>query len=82
MEFSRAMLRAYFCTMDASMDMSIEGTVGTAVVLQQSNAMAEAQNSLVRKVLDNQAETIASLMNSIPQLATSGMVGTQLHTTA
>ncbi|OWT75652.1 MULTISPECIES: hypothetical protein [unclassified Achromobacter] len=62
---------------------SIEATVGAAVGLQQANAMAEAQNSLVRKVLDNQADLITSLVDSaIPQLSSYGMVGTQLHVTA
>lgn len=62
---------------------SIEATVGAAVGLKQANAMAEAQNSLVRKVLDNQADLITSLVDSaIPQLSSYGMVGTQLHVTA
>lgn len=63
--------------------MSIEATVGAAVGLQQANAMQEAQNVLLRKVLDNQAQTIVSLLGSVaPQLSTYGMVGTQLHVTA
>ncbi|WP_233234205.1 hypothetical protein [Bordetella sp. LUAb4] len=62
---------------------SIEATVGAAVGLQQATAMAEAQNSLARKVLDNQADLITSLVDSaIPQLSSYGMVGTQLHVTA
>ncbi|OWT76313.1 hypothetical protein CEY05_14470 [Achromobacter sp. HZ34] len=70
--------------MHKGLDMdSIEATVGAAVGLQQANAMAEAQNSLVRKVLDNQADLITSLVDSaIPQLSSYGMVGTQLHVTA
>jgi hypothetical protein len=64
-------------------NMSIEGTVGAAVGLQQANAMQDAQNVLLRKVLDNQAQAVLSLVNSAtPQLATSGMVGTQVHVTA
>ena len=64
---------------------SIEGTVGLAVGLKQGNAMQDAQNVLLRKTLDSQAETIVSLISSVtatPQLSTSGMVGTQLHVTA
>jgi hypothetical protein len=65
------------------MDMSIEATVGAAVGLQQANAMQEAQNTLLRKTLDSQAQTIVSLISSVaPQLATHGTVGTQLHVTA
>ncbi|ARP85366.1 putative motility protein [Bordetella genomosp. 9] len=64
-------------------NMSIEGTVAAAVGLQQANAMQDAQNVLLRKVLDNQAQTIVSLIGSVaPQLATSGMVGTRIHVTA
>uniref|UniRef100_UPI0039F088B5 hypothetical protein n=1 Tax=Bordetella sputigena TaxID=1416810 RepID=UPI0039F088B5 len=68
-----------------SMDnMSIEGTVATAVGLQQANAMQEAQNVLLRRVLDNQAQAITSLLDAatVPQLSTYGMVGTQIHVTA
>ncbi|MGB3277173.1 MAG: hypothetical protein WBA82_13385 [Castellaniella sp.] len=64
---------------------SIEGAVGAAVGLQQAIAMQEKDNLLLRKVLDGQANTILSLVNSvpsIPQLATSGSVGTLLHVTA
>ena len=67
------------------MSNSIEGTVGTAVALQQANVMQQKDNLLLRKVLDGQANTIVNLVNSVPsapQLATSGMVGTLLHTTA
>ena len=67
------------------MSNSIEGTVGTAVGLQQANMMQEKDNLLLRKVLDNQANTIMSLVNSVPsapQLANGGMVGTLLHVTA
>ncbi|HTK00647.1 MAG TPA: hypothetical protein VL522_13550 [Bordetella sp.] len=63
---------------------SIEATVGLAVGLQQGNAMQDAQNVLLRKTLDSQADTIVSLISSVtaPQLSTYGMVGTQLHVTA
>lgn len=64
-------------------NMSIEATVGAAVGLQQANAMQDAQNVLLRKALDNQAQTIATLIGSVtPQLSTYGMVGTQVHVTA
>jgi hypothetical protein len=63
--------------------MSIEATVGVAVGLQQANAMQDAQNVLLRKTLDNQAQTIVSLISSVaPQLATEGTVGTRLHVVA
>ncbi|CDM26028.1 hypothetical protein BN940_17986 [Castellaniella defragrans 65Phen] len=64
---------------------SIEGTVAAATGLQNWNMMQEKDNLLLRKVLDGQANTILSLVNSVPtapQLANGGMVGTLLHTTA
>ena len=54
-------------------------------MMQNWNMMQEKDNLLLRKVLDGQSNTILSLINSVPsvpQLATSGMVGTLLHTTA
>lgn len=64
---------------------SVESLVGAATGLQNYSQMQEKQNVLLRKVLDGQANTVMSLINSVPsapQLATSGMVGTQLHVTA
>ncbi|MGB6241025.1 MAG: hypothetical protein WBF69_00925 [Castellaniella sp.] len=64
---------------------SVESAVAAASGLQNWAMMQENQNLLLRKVLDGQSNTILSLVNSvpsIPQLATSGSVGTLLHTTA
>ncbi len=63
---------------------SIEGAVGASLAIQNWNMIQEKDNMLLRKVLDGQANNILSLVNSAtgPQaLATSGMVGTQLHVT-
>lgn len=64
------------------MDMSVESTVSAALSLTGFNAAQEQQNVLLRKVLDNQAQAIASIMDSMPKLAAVGSVGTQLHVTA
>ena len=64
------------------MDMSVESAVSAALSLQGYSAAQEQQNVLLRKVLDNQAQAIASIMDSMPRLATFGPVGTQLHVTA
>lgn len=64
---------------------SIEGTVGAALSLQHWNAVQEKDNLLLRKVLDNQADSVLSLINSAtgPQpLAQGGMVGINIHVTA
>lgn len=64
---------------------SVGSLVGAATGLQNYAQLQDNQNVLLRKVLDGQSNTIMSLINSVPsvpQLATSGMVGTQLHVTA
>lgn len=66
---------------------SIEGTVNAALALKNWTQIQEKDNALLKKVLDNQANTIASLIDSVPTtgpqpLATSGSVGTKIHVTA
>ncbi|WP_323011911.1 hypothetical protein [Castellaniella sp.] len=67
------------------MSESVQSAVAAASGLQNWTMMQEKQNLLLNKVLDSQANTILSLVNSVPstpQLASSGSVGTLLHTTA
>ena len=64
------------------MEISAESTVSVAQNLQTATLFQEKQNVLLRKTLDNQAQTIMSLVDSVPQLATSGSVGTRLHAIA
>ncbi|HEY9571671.1 MAG TPA: hypothetical protein VIR76_00960 [Pusillimonas sp.] len=64
------------------MDMSVESAVSAALSLQGLNAAQQQQNVLLRNVLDNQAQTIANIMDSMPKLATFGPVGTKLHVIA
>ncbi|MBV2180751.1 MAG: hypothetical protein KUL86_05890 [Castellaniella sp.] len=67
------------------MSSSVESLVGAATGLQNYAQLQDNQNVLLRKVLDNQSNTVMSLINSVPsapKLASSGMVGTQLHVTA
>lgn len=67
------------------MSESVESAVAAASGLQNWAMMQESQNTLLKKVLENQSDTILSLVNSVPsapQLANSGSVGTLLHTTA
>lgn len=64
---------------------SVTAAVAQAVGLQNANTQQDAQNSLLKKTLDTQKDTITSLIQGAtgPQkLADSGVVGTQLHTTA
>ncbi len=64
------------------MDMSVQNTVGTAAALQDFNAQQEAQNNLLKKVMDSNQQLIMGLVNSVPKLATSGSVGTIVNTVA
>ncbi|MFC0267568.1 putative motility protein [Kushneria aurantia] len=67
------------------MDMSVSATVDTAMALQQHNTASEVQANLLRKSLDTQEQQMSQLMESVapqPQLATEGLVGTQINTTA
>lgn len=64
---------------------AIESTVNAALALQNQNVMQEKNALMLRKVIDNQVNAAADIIESIqqvPELATSGTVGTQLHTTA
>lgn len=83
MYLSDAMLYAFsplYSKVD--MDMSVQSTVSAALSLQGINAAQNQQNILLRKVLENQAQAIASIMDTMPKLSTFGPVGTQLHVTA
>lgn len=64
------------------MDMSVESAVSAALGIKGAAAAQNQHNVLLRKVLDNQAQAITSLVDSMPKLATVGSVGTKLHVTA
>ncbi len=64
---------------------AIESAVDVAVGLQNWNLMQQKENNLLRKTLDNQANTILDLVQSVPdvpRLAHTGSVGTRIHVTA
>ncbi len=67
------------------MDMSVNGMVNASLALQQHQLTSEVQTSVLKKSLDGQAEQMTQLMSSIstvPKLATEGLVGTRINTTA
>lgn len=64
------------------MSTSIESAVSVALDMKGAAAAQNQHNVLLRKVLDNQAQAITSLVDSMPKLATIGSVGTRLHVTA
>ena len=65
------------------MDLSVEAVVNTALALQGATAQQDQQMLLLRKSLDAQTQLVQDLIPpAAPKLATSGSVGTLLHTTA
>ena len=64
------------------MSMSVENTVSMALSLQAATAGQEKQMTMLRKSLDIQAQTVTEVMKSMPQLETSGSVGTNVNTYA
>ena len=65
------------------MDLSVEAVVNTALALQGATAQQDQQMLLLRKSLDAQTQLVQDLVAPVaPKLATSGSVGTLLHTTA
>ncbi|GAB3676479.1 hypothetical protein [Salinisphaera aquimarina] len=64
---------------------SVSSTVATAMALQQHNQSQDAQASLLKDTLENQAAQMNQLMSSVQSplaLATVGPVGTQINTSA
>ncbi|GHC14879.1 hypothetical protein GCM10010082_01460 [Kushneria pakistanensis] len=67
------------------MDMSVNGMVNASLALQQHQLSSDVQTSVLKKSLDGQAEQMTTLMSSVdtmPKLATEGLVGTRINTTA
>lgn len=64
------------------MDMGIQSAVNTAVALENFNTQQNVQATLLKKTLASNAQLITGLINSVPKLATTGSVGTNVNTTA
>lgn len=65
------------------MDLSVEAVVNTSIALEGATAQQEQQMLLLRKSLESQAQLVKDVVAPVaPKLATSGSVGTLLHTTA
>lgn len=71
--------------MDVAMTNSI---INTAAAMASRQTAEEVNNRVLKKALDIQASTAATMLQSLPQmpqqpaLATSGSVGTKLHAIA
>ena len=65
------------------MDISVEAVVNTAIALEGATAQQDQQMMLLRKSLESQSSLVQDIVAPVaPKLATSGSVGTLLHTTA
>ncbi|WP_447045663.1 putative motility protein [Vreelandella sp. H-I2] len=67
------------------MDSAVNNMVNASLAMQQVQVAQQAQLTVFKDALDGQAAHISALMESVaqmPQLATSGSVGTQINTTA
>lgn len=64
------------------MDVEVSNTVNTALAMRDVNTVQEVQVALLKKVLASQADTMATLMQSIPSLAVDGTLGGNVNTHA
>lgn len=69
------------------MDVSLSNSIVNTATAMASSKTADAVNvSMLKKALDTQEATVATLLQALPQaqpsLATSGNLGTQLNTYA
>lgn len=67
------------------MDVAVNNVVNATLAMRQVQDVQEAQFNVFKEALDGKAAHITALMDSVaqmPQLATSGSIGTQINTTA
>ncbi|MCJ9710032.1 putative motility protein [Bordetella hinzii] len=62
--------------------MDVNTTVATALAIKDANTAQEAQFLLLKKVLASQADTMATLMQSVPALAVDANLGSRIDTHA
>ncbi len=61
---------------------SVNNTVNTALALKDANVVQEVQARLLKKVLNSQADTIATLMQSVAPVAIDSTLGSRINTQA
>ncbi|MFJ1298771.1 putative motility protein [Pseudomonadota bacterium AL_CKDN230030165-1A_HGKHYDSX7] len=62
-------------------DMSVSNAVNTALAMRDVNTVQEVQVALLKKVLASQADTMATLMQSLPTAVDSNL-GSRINTHA
>jgi len=61
---------------------SVNNTVNTALALKDANVVQEVQARLLKKLLNSQANTIATLMQSVAPTAIDSTLGSRINTQA
>ncbi|CAB3644568.1 putative motility protein [Achromobacter mucicolens] len=64
------------------MDASVNNTVNSALALRDANLMMEVQASVTKKAINAQADSVATLLQSLPVLAIDGTLGSRINTHA
>lgn len=64
------------------MDASVNNTVNSALALKDVNVMQEVQARVLKKAINAQADSVATLMQSLPVLAIDGTLGSRVNTHA
>ena len=64
------------------MDLSIRNTVNTGLAMRDAQLMQEVQARVTKKAINAQADTVATLMQSLPVVAIDGKIGTRINTQA
>ncbi|WP_454676712.1 putative motility protein [Achromobacter marplatensis] len=64
------------------MEVSINSAVNAGLAVKDLQLAQEVQARLLKKVLNTQADTMATLLGSLPALATEGSLGTRVNTYA
>ena len=64
------------------MDVEVNNTVNQALAMRDVNTAQEVQVALLKEVLASQAGTMATLMQSLPNLAVDSTLGGNVNTHA
>ncbi len=64
------------------MDASVNNTVNSALALRDANLMMEVQASVTKKAINAQADSVATLLQSLPVLAIDSTLGSRINTHA
>ncbi|MBB1624450.1 putative motility protein [Achromobacter sp. UMC71] len=64
------------------MDLSVNNTVNTGLAMRDAQLMQEIQARVTKKAINAQADTVATLMQSLPVVAIDGTLGTRINTQA